>query len=388
VLDKSSARLAALVYFVQGALGITGIALPLYLKNIGFSVPDIAFLISLSAFPWFLKIIYGAVSDSLPIFGMRRKPYIFLSSLISAAGWMILSLKPTGFASLLAVLALINVGFAATDVITDGLIVEKSDKETAGKYQSLAWGFRSLGAIISGVLGGYLAKTFPYNQVFAIAAVLPLSTMIVCFFVHEHRVHTHEVPVWEPIFKSLKLFFTSKMLTFSMILVVGAFSASFNTPYFFYLKENINLGEDTLGLLTSLGWFGAILGALIFGKFLNRYNIYKLMIVGVLINLINIMACLAVYNLTSAAIIFLVSGILAYITFLPFLTMSAKLTHGTGVEGCMFAVLMSVHNLGTVLSGMVGGKIFAHIGLNMLIVGTGLLGLLAIPLILRLKKLA
>jgi len=388
VLEKSTARLIALVYFVQGALGITSIALPLYLKDLGFSISQIAYLSSLSAFPWFFKIIYGALSDSLPIFGLRRKPYIFLSSALATLGWLFLALKPTGFITLLIAMSIMNTGFAATDVITDGLIVEKSDKENVGKYQSLAWGFRSLGAIVSGLMGGYLAQTLPYNYVFAIASVLPFITMMFSFFVHEEKDGPKEGLIWEPIWRSLKLLFSNQILIFSFILIIGAFSASFNTPYFFHLKEKIKLTENSLGILASLSWGGAILGAFIFGRFLTRINLKKLMIIGVVINVVNTFACLWVFNFTSAAIIFSISGILAYITFLPFLSVCAKLSHGTGVESSLFAVLMSIHNLGTILSGMIGGAIYPIISLNTLIIGTGVLGLLAVPFILKMKSLA
>lgn len=388
MLEKSTARLIALVYFVQGALGITSIALPLYLKDLGFSISQIAYLSSLSAFPWFFKIIYGALSDSLPIFGLRRKPYIFLSSALATLGWLFLALKPTGFITLLIAMSIMNTGFAATDVITDGLIVEKSDKENVGKYQSLAWGFRSLGAIVSGLMGGYLAQTLPYNYVFAIASVLPFITMMFSFFVHEEKDGPKEGLIWEPIWRSLKLLFSNQILIFSFILIIGAFSASFNTPYFFHLKEKIKLTENSLGILASLSWGGAILGAFIFGRFLTRINLKKLMIIGVVINVVNTFACLWVFNFTSAAIIFSISGILAYITFLPFLSVCAKLSHGTGVESSLFAVLMSIHNLGTILSGMIGGAIYPIISLNTLIIGTGVLGLLAVPFILKMKSLA
>ncbi|MBI4971338.1 MAG: MFS transporter [Candidatus Omnitrophica bacterium] len=388
MLDKSTARLASLVYFVQGALGITAVALPLYLKHLGFSITQIAYLSSFSAFPWFLKIIYGAISDSLPIFGLRRKPYLVISSLIAASGWLILALKPTGFYSLLAILSLVNVGFAATDVITDGLIVEKSDKETVGKYQSLCWGFRSLGSIISGIGGGLLARALPYHEVFAIAALLPFITMIFSIFIHEEKPVEKEKLIWEPIWRSLKLLVGNQILIFSFVLIIVAFSASFGTPYFFYLKEQLKFSEDSLGLLTSISWMGTILGAYIYGKFLSQINLATLMLIGIIINLINTLACLWVFNFTSAAIIFSISGVFAYITFLPLLSACAKLTHGTGVEGCLFAVLMSIHNFGNILSGIIGGAIYPQIGLTALIIGTGILGLTAIPFILKLKSLA
>ena len=388
MLDKSTARLAALVYFVQGALGITAIALPLYLQDLGLSISQIAYLGSLSAFPWFLKIIYGALSDSLPIFGLRRKPYLIISSVLSMCGWLALAMKPSGFGLLLAILTLVNVGFAATDVITDGLIVEKSNKETVGKYQSLAWGFRSAGAVLSGILGGILAQRLPYNFVFAIATLLPFATMIFALFIHEDKLPPKEGLIWEPIWRSLKLIVEPQRLIFCLVLIIGAFSASFSTPYFFYLKEQLKFSEETIGLLASLSWTGTIIGAYIFGKFLTRFSLIKVILAGVVINAVNTVACLWVFNVTSAAIIFSLSGIFAYITFLPLLSASAKLSHGTGVEGCLFAVLMSVHNFGTILSGIAGGALYQVVGLNLLIIGTGFFGLLAIPFILKLKSLA
>lgn len=388
VLDPTVARLASLVYFIQGALGITGIALPLYLKDLGLTIPQIAYLSALSAIPWFFKIVYGALSDSVPIWGFRRKPYIFLSSLLAMSGWLALSFKPQGFGLLLAILFVVNIGFAATDVITDGLIVEKSNKETVAKYQSLAWGFRSLGAVLSGITGGYLASVLPYHWVFALASVLPLITLIFSLFVHEEKPSEKEGVIWEPIWRSLKLLVSPQTLMFALVLMIVAFSGTFSTPYFFYLKENVGLSAKSLGILSSLNWTGAIVGAYIYGKFLSKVNLVHMLIVGVVINLFNTLSCLWVFNLTSAVILFSLGGVLSYITLLPLLSGSAKLSHGTGVEGCLFAVLMSIHNLGVVSSGMAGGALFTVTGLSVLIIGTGIFGLLAIPLILKLKSLA
>ena len=78
ILVKRLAWLAGLVYFVQGALGIAGIALPLYLRAQGFSITKIAFITSVSSAPWFFKIAYGAISDAFPLWRLRRKPYLII----------------------------------------------------------------------------------------------------------------------------------------------------------------------------------------------------------------------------------------------------------------------------------------------------------------------
>lgn len=92
-MDKSIRRiaiLAAIVYFIQGALGVAGVALPLYLQSLGWSIPKIAQVTSIIGFPWIFKIVYGFISDSFPIYGYRRKPYLIICSVLSSLGWLLL----------------------------------------------------------------------------------------------------------------------------------------------------------------------------------------------------------------------------------------------------------------------------------------------------------
>ena len=36
----------------------------------------------LIALPWSLKIFYGIISDNIPIFGLKRKPYLIFFALV------------------------------------------------------------------------------------------------------------------------------------------------------------------------------------------------------------------------------------------------------------------------------------------------------------------
>ena len=42
-------------------------------------------LISFIMFPWSIKILYGLISDNVPIFGTRRKSYIILAGIVEFA---------------------------------------------------------------------------------------------------------------------------------------------------------------------------------------------------------------------------------------------------------------------------------------------------------------
>src|SRR3989338_1519987 len=128
------AKLAAIVYFIQGSLGIANVAFPLYLRAQGFSIAKIAWLTAVGAFPWYCKIIYGAVSDAIPLWGLRRKPYLVICSAFSSIGWCLLSVLPPNEMCLIVAMSVANLGLAATDVVTDGVGGEHSGAGTAPIY--------------------------------------------------------------------------------------------------------------------------------------------------------------------------------------------------------------------------------------------------------------
>ena len=45
-----------------------------------------AFLTSFAAFPWVVKPLYGFLSDTVPIFGYRRRSYLIICGLLGAPG--------------------------------------------------------------------------------------------------------------------------------------------------------------------------------------------------------------------------------------------------------------------------------------------------------------
>ena len=43
---------------------------------------QVAFLTSFAAFPWVVKPLYGFLSDTVPIFGYRRRSYLIICGLL------------------------------------------------------------------------------------------------------------------------------------------------------------------------------------------------------------------------------------------------------------------------------------------------------------------
>ncbi len=383
------AWLAGVVYFVQGALGIAGIALPLYLRAQGFSVTKIVLISSVSSIPWFFKIIYGAVSDAVPLWRLRRKPYLIICSLLSSFGWLLLGLVPPEQNWLILSMGIANFGLAATDVITDGLIVEFSRKDTAQVYQSIAWGARSVGSVASGFIGGILAAQKSPQSIFFITALLPLISFCAVLLIRERPRHLKIKfgNILAPILDSVRRILHGELKWFLLLLLILSNSVAVGTPLFFYMREHLGFDEISLGVLSSVTWVGTVIGCVVFLNLFKQTSLRTALTWAIGTGFLNILLALAIRNYLSAFSISLISGILGYMILLPLFSAAARLAHGSGVEGSLFAILMSVFNLGQAVASFWGGALYEWIGLRPLIVLTALSVLPAFLVIPKFKSL-
>ena len=61
---------------------------------VGDAMLQVAFLTSFAAFPWVVKPLYGFLSDTLPIFGYRRRSYLIICGLLGTSSAPFVLLTP------------------------------------------------------------------------------------------------------------------------------------------------------------------------------------------------------------------------------------------------------------------------------------------------------
>ena len=388
IVHPDIARLIGVVYFIQGAMGISGIALPLFLRKYGFNIEQIAYFNSIVTLPWAFKIIFGAVSDAFPIHGLRRKPYIIICCILACSGWFLLSLVPPTLIFLIFAMLCANIGFAAIDVVTDGIVVEHSTKNTSQIYQNISWGARAIGALVSGIAGGYLAAHLDYRIIFFLTGFLPMvSILMVRQYREKRKKLSQKTNFLSPISKSIKKLFSGDLFWFCWLLIVVSLSSSFMTPLFFYMKEELQFGEKFLGLLSSVTWLGAVAGCFIYIRFFKSAPLNKTLYFTIGLGFFQILACLLIRDSPSAFLVSVTAGALGYLSLLPLMSSAARLAHNSGVESSLFAILMGIFNLGQTASTFLGGWLFSKIGLQNLIVLVAFLTLSGFWFIRRLKSL-
>uniref|UniRef100_A0ACD5U9C1 Uncharacterized protein n=1 Tax=Avena sativa TaxID=4498 RepID=A0ACD5U9C1_AVESA len=191
-VDLSPDNMAvAIVYFVQGVLGLARLAVSFYLKDdLHLDPAETAVISGFSSLPWLIKPIYGFISDSIPLFGYRRRSYLILSGFLGALSWSLMAtVVDSKYGAALSIL-LGSLSVAFSDVVVDSMVVERARGEsqsTSGSLQSLCWGSSAFGGIVSAYFSGSLVDTYGVRFVFGVTAFLPLMTSAVAVLVNEHR---------------------------------------------------------------------------------------------------------------------------------------------------------------------------------------------------------
>ncbi len=392
------------VYFVQGILGLARLAVSFFLKDdIALSPAEVSALMGIAALPWTIKPVFGFMSDGLPIFRYRRRPYLILSGLLGAIAWLSMAtLVDTPLKATFAIL-LSSLSVAISDVIVDSLVVERArqeDQSDAGTLQSLAWGASAVGGLITAYLGGLLLERISTQAIFAITATFPLIVCGVAWLISEDPVtEKSNLKVVLDQVRLLKGAVSQKAIWMpALFLFLWQATPTADSAFFFFSTNELGFQPEFLGRVRLVTSFASLLGIWIFQRFLKEVSFRKIFGWSTVISAALGMTTLLLVTHANRALGIgdewfslgdsLVLTVAGQIAFMPVLVLSARLCP-PGVEATLFALLMSVVNLAGLLSHELGALLthwlevtetdFSHLWLLVLI--TNLTTLLPLPLL-------
>lgn len=115
-------------------------------------------LIALTAIPWSSKLLFGIISDSLPICGSTRKAYLLLFSVMQLVSCLVIAIAIEESYKVVAVFSwLISLSQAFMDVVIDGVLVnqQKLDLERGSEdLQLYCWTSYVFGGLFFTVIAG------------------------------------------------------------------------------------------------------------------------------------------------------------------------------------------------------------------------------------------
>jgi MFS family permease len=196
-----------LVYFAYGALGLIDVSRDMWVKErLTLSPAELAGIGVWLTLPWTIKMVFGQLVDSVPLFGSQRRSYIVIGAAFTAAGMLTLAGAAGGWLSFMGLeqlyvlgAVLIVVGTVIQDVVADAMsteVVSRTDatgapreegevKAELGMVQVLGRLALSGGILAVAGLSGWLATVLSREAVFLFGLVVPALSLLSVVLVKE-----------------------------------------------------------------------------------------------------------------------------------------------------------------------------------------------------------
>ncbi|XP_016578441.1 probable folate-biopterin transporter 3 isoform X2 [Capsicum annuum] len=278
--------------------------------------------------PWVVKPLWGFLTDTLPIFGYRRRPYFALGGFIGVVAMLSLSINQNlHLASALLCLMGGSAGAAIADVTIDACVTENSinHPSLASDMQSLCGLSSSVGQLIGYAISGFLVQLIGSKGVFGLLSI-PSSLVILVGMItreaHGHnvaykRVSQKFVDAGKAMWMALKCENVWRPCIYMFLSL--AVSLHIHEGMFYWYteaKDGPSFSKEMVGSISSVGAVGSLLGDAAFSQMIGRLK------------------------------------------WMPLLVLSSKLCP-SGIEGTFFALLMSIDHIG-ILTASWGGGLLLH----------------------------
>ncbi len=275
-----------LFYFSQGAAFAAILVIAPFLEDKLLYTPTEALrLQSLMMIPWFIKILFGILSDTVKFgkFG-RRKPYILIAGIIGIAGWSTLPLYTVQHWTVVLVGMLVTGSVALGDTVLDSLGVDVTPPNRRSWMQGIAWGARGGGAILSGVFLGVWGGTLGWQNSYFIIGSFAVVGIMSALLIKESK--TIPKVTWGDFGREFKKPITWHVTLFDLISGMGIALVSVMITF---MKDVLNINIESSGGLGEVGWglvffsVGQLIGAVTIGGLGQKLKLMWIFIINAVI---------------------------------------------------------------------------------------------------------
>ncbi|KAH7307156.1 hypothetical protein KP509_22G048500 [Ceratopteris richardii] len=335
--------------------------------------------------PWNIKPIYGLITDTFPIGGFQRRPYLVICGVGGALCLWILSLlsSPSPW---LATLLMAGVALctAFPDVVVDAAVAEQSRYRPtlASDLQSLSWGSLSLGGLVGSIISGPAVHSFGPRGSFLLISVAPLLLLVAGWAIPEAQLQKGQYKSrFKELMKTLLLF----KQTLSnpaiwrpalFIYLARALCPDISESMFYWFTDPVvgpGFSEQFIGLVGGIGYLAMFLGVGMYNCWFRSYSLRIMFFWPQIAYAASGLCDTIIVNRWNLRMgipdhAFVVgdetlTDIIGRLQLIPFMVLSARLCP-PGVEGTVFAFLMSVSNFGATCASWNGAFLLQQLHIN------------------------
>ena len=336
---------------------------------------QMAAIFGIVSIPWCLKPLYGFLSDSYPIFGYRRRPYMIFGAYVSAFMWILLPFCPRDEFAVTMVMTLSSAGLCFADVMADSLLVEVARDESEAKkgtIQSYSWMCRFTGGLFASIFGAIAYDHLGAVRVFHLNSMIPVAIAVVSVFVHEPSISV--VTNWRVTRSKMSMALRQPSIYRpSLSLFLVCVTPRYGSVLTFFYERELKFTPDEFGTLDVLGHLVAIVGTYIYKRYLREVAFRKILGIALILSfMLSNSLLLLVFHTNRAMGIpdfvfalverFIITLVGQFIT-MPMVVMGARICP-VGVEGTLYALLMSITNIGGVVGEEWGSLLTTMFGIS------------------------
>ena len=352
-----------LFYFLLGFnFAFPSVAMRYWLmETVKVTPAQMAAIFGVISVPWCLKPIFGFISDSNPIFGYRRKPYMILSAYVACFMWILLPFCPHDEFLLTLVLTMSSAGMCFADVMADSLLVtaaKMESEENKGTIQSWSWGMRFTGGLLAAATGAMAYEKLGYAQVFLLNSMIPVAVAILACFIEEDTTFTPTD--WRKTGKTLVGAIRQPGIYMpALFLFLICVTPGYGSTITFFYERELGFTPNEFGMLDVMGHIVSIIGIMIYKRYLREVSFPKIFGVALFLSFLleNTMLLLVFHVNRQMGIPDYIFAFIERVTItlvgqfitMPMVVLGARLCP-PGVEGSLYALLMSITNIGGVVS--------------------------------------
>lgn len=254
-------------------------------------------LIGMSHVPWLFKPFLGLLTDTVPIYGLRRKPYIIVSAGLNVLALSLIAYTQAhvlgGLVVPLSLMLVRTFGRAMIDAASQGLLLEEcrdtfsgeiSDQARTSVMVSRFQAAHRLGQFLSVCSAGIFLSRGSLTPIYVTIACMHAGTMLIAWATYEEPVPINFeeisiVPKLGEKFNDLTLAVSTSQ-PFRNVLEYAFLSVavpSFEGPMTYYLLDARHFSLSDISLVNVVMTSGSLVAPVIYAQFFQRAKYSTLM---------------------------------------------------------------------------------------------------------------
>ncbi len=370
--------------------------------NLGYSIADLPFrfvlkeqlhltpraisaFLALAIFTNYIKPLAGILTDSVPLFGTRRRYYLLFSLALCGVGWLLLSLVPRRYGILLATYMAMYLMVVFISTTLGGVMVEIGTRFHAlGRLTAQRIGMFKAAALLGSPIGGFLAS-YPFLLTASLVSGLHFVLIpLVPLLLREPATARIDRQVWHNAAQQFRALLRNQaLLTAAGMICLIAAAPGFGTPLFFYQVDSLHFSKQFIGNLGLIHAAFGLLAAWIYQRACLRAPLKTLIVSSIVVHALAALFYLYYRSWQTAVAITALEGMAQTLAMLPVYDLAARATP-IGSEALGYSVMMSVWNATNSFSDWSGSVLYETFRLTFRHLiwvnsGTTLLALVAVP---------